>query len=117
MKYQDEFFNLRNQLRENLQARAKAAIDGARSRLSEAEQRVQRLKQSLAVVTEAGQELGKITGRHARHFARQNAPLLAAVGKDLSVLARSTLAKVQHGSPAGRRARKTPATRRARKAA
>lgn len=116
MKYQDEFFNLRNQLRENLQARAKAAIDGARSRFSEAEQRVQRLKQSLAVVTEAGQELGKITGRHARHFARQNAPLLAAVGKDLSVLARSTLSKVQHGSPA-RRARKTPATRRARKAA
>jgi len=118
MKYQDEFTNLNSKLRETLRPQTEAAIAAARVGFGRARQRLDRLKHSLAAMNEAGRALGQLTGRHAKSFARQNAPLFAAVGNDLSVFARTTLASLQSSEKPLNRVRKAPAKRRrARKSA
>lgn len=114
MNLQEKFFEASAQLRARAEAIAQAAIETARTRASVAGKRVDGLKKSLAVLNTAGREFNQVARRHASRFVKQNSPLVAAVRKDFSQLARSTYSTLTRG-PAVKKARK-PATSRKRTA-
>ena len=114
MNFQEKVLEASAQLRARAEAIAQSAIETARARAGVAAKRVDGLKKSLAVLNEAGREFRQVARRHAGRFVKQNSPLVAAVRKDVSQLARSTYTTLTK-SPAARKARK-PATSRKRTA-
>ena len=117
MNFQEKLFEASAQLRARAEAIAQAAIETARTRADLASQRVDGLKKSLAVLNDAGRQFNQVARRHAKSFVKQNSPLVAAVRKDVSQLARATFATLTRG-PVAKKTRKPAASRkRAAKAA
>lgn len=119
MNFQEKVLEASAQLRARAEAIAQAAFSTARSRADVAAQRVDGLKKSFAVLNDAGRQFNQVARRHASRFVKQNSPLVAAVRKDVSQLARTTFTTLTRGAaPAARKTRKPAAARkRAAKAA
>ena len=118
MNFQEKMFEATAQLRERAAALAEAAMGDARQRADRAARRVEGLRKSLVVLNDAGRELNKVARRHAGRFVKQNSPLVAAVRKDVSDLARNTFATLTSARRTAKPVRKTATSRkRTRKAA
>ena len=110
MNFQEKMFEATAQLRARAEAIAQAAIETSRKRADVAARRVDGLKKSFAVLNDAGVQFGQVARRHATRFVKQNSPLVAAVRKDVSQLARTTFATLTR-APAARKGRKPAAAR------
>ncbi len=110
MNFQEKVFEATAQLRARAEALAQAAIETTRGRADVAARRVDGLKKSFAVLNDAGRQFNQVARRHASRFVKQNSPLVAAVRKDVSELARSTFSTLTR-RPAAKKGRK-PAARR-----
>jgi len=81
-------------------------------------QRVEGFRKSLVVLNDASRQLNQVARVHASRFMKQNSPLVAAVRKDVSELARSTFATLTNARKPRKAVRKAATSRkRARKAA
>jgi len=114
MNFQEKVFEASAQLRARAEAIAQSAIDKARARAGVASKRVDGFKKSLAVLNDAGRQFNQVARRHASRFVKQNSPLVAAVRKDVSEIARSTFTTLTQ-RPTPKKTRK-PATARKRSA-
>jgi len=110
MNFQEKMFEATAQLRSRAEALAQVALETTRNRADIAARRVGGLKKSLAVLNDAGIEFGQVARRHASRFVKQNSPLVAAVRKDVSQLARTTFATLTR-KPVVKKARKPAAAR------
>src|SRR5262245_46839828 len=110
MNFQEKMFEASAQLRARAEAIAQSAIEKARARAGVAAKRVDGLKQSLAVLNDASRQFNQVARRHATRFVKQNSPLVAAVRKDVSELARSTFSTLTR-RPVAKKARKPAAAR------
>ena len=118
MNFQEKMFEASAQLRERAAALADAALGSARERADLAARRVEGIRESLAVLNDAGRQLNKVARLHAGRFVKQNSPLVAAARKDVSELARTTFATLTGAPRAKKPVRKAATSRkRARKAA
>jgi hypothetical protein len=122
MNLQEKMFEATAQLRARAEALAQAALETTRNRADSAARRVDGLKKSIAVLNDAGRQFNQVARRHASRFVKQNSPLVAAVRKDVSQLARTTLATltqapVQKKTRKPARARKNAARSRTARAA
>lgn len=88
---------------------ASAAMATAKGRARVAAERVELLKA-------AGQKLNLVARRHATRFIKQNRTLVSAAGKDLSELARSTIATFTREAAPASPIRRKPAKRSSKKA-
>jgi hypothetical protein len=111
MNFQEKLFEATAQLRTRAEALAQAAVDTTRSRADIAARRVDGLRKSLAVLNDAGRQFNQVARRHASRFVKQNSPLVAAVRKDVSQLARTTFTSLTQRA-AVKKARKPAAARR-----
>lgn len=100
MNFQEKMFETTSALR--VRAAALAA------------KRVDLLKGSFAALTVAGREFNKVARRHAVRFVRENSTIAIDAGKDVSALARTTLATLSNRTTAKPKTRKAPAARRKR---
>jgi len=117
MNFQEKLFEASAQLRARAEAITQAALETARTRADIAGKRVDGLKKSLAVLNDAGRQFNQVARRHAKSFVEQNSPLIVAVRKDVSKLARATYTNLTQG-PIAKKTRKPAASRkRAAKAA
>ena len=114
MNFQEKLLEASAGLRGHAAALAAAAVETARNR-AKLERRVAELKKSLTVLNGARLELRKVAGRHASRFVKQNSSIASAVGKDVSALARSTLASLS-ARPVARKTRRAPTAARKRSA-
>jgi hypothetical protein len=112
MNFQEKVIEASAQLRERAAALADAALGSARERADRAAQRVEGFRKSLIVLNDAGKQLNKVARLHAGRFVKQNSPLVTAVRKDVSELARSTFATLTRAPRTGKPARKTATSRR-----
>jgi hypothetical protein len=110
MNFQEKMFEATAQLRARAEAIAQAAFETTRTRADVAARRVDGLKKSIAVLNDAGRQFNQVARRHASRFVKQNSPLVAAVRKDVSQLARTTFATLTK-APVARKARKQAAAR------
>jgi len=110
MNFQEKMFEASAQLRARAEAIAQSAIEKARTRAGVAAKRVDDLKKSLVVLNDARREFRQVARRHASRFVKQNSPLVAAVRKDVSQLARSTFTTLTQ-RPVAKKARKPAAAR------
>jgi hypothetical protein len=94
MSLQEKVFEATADLRTRALALANAALTQARARADVAAKRVGTLKVSLATLSTAGRELNKVARQHAVRFVKQNSAIALDAGKDVSALARSTLASL-----------------------
>src|SRR4249920_3806229 len=111
MNFQEKMFEASAQLRSRAAALASAALDNARQRADVAARRVEGFRTSLVVLNDAGRQLNQVARQHASRFVKQNSPLVAAMRKDVSVLARSTFAALTRGGKPAKTVRKTASSR------
>lgn len=118
MNFQEKLFQTSAELRARATALSAAALDLARARANVAANRVEVLKGSLAILSDAGRAFGKVAQRHGTRFVKENSELALAAGKDVSALARTTYATFAGRTAPKAKARKPRATtKRAAKAA
>src|SRR5690348_4668161 len=113
MNFQEKIIEATAHLRERATAAADAALGSARLRADRAAKQVEGLRKSLVVLNDAGRQFNKVARLHARRFVKQNSPLVAAVRKDVSALARDTIATLT-GAPSARKPARKAATSRKR---
>src|SRR5262252_3575183 len=92
MNFQEKVFATTADLRDRAAAFATAALEEAKARAGVTAQRIDQLKGSVVLLNAAGRELNQMARRHGARFLKQNSTLAAAVGKDVSALARETYA-------------------------
>jgi hypothetical protein len=79
-----------------------------------AAKRIEGLKDSLALLKAAGDDLNQVARRHVGRFVKENRRIALAAGKDLEAFARDTYANFRHQPVAqARKPRKTAARKRA----
>jgi len=106
MNFQEKLTDLAQRVRSNPAAFASAAAAAARRRLEAGQRRMHVLRKSFDVLNSAGQEFGQVTRHHANRLMKQNSPLLAAAGKDISALARTTFRTLVDGKAPRQRSRR-----------
>jgi len=117
MFFREEVMEATADLRTRVTTLAKAAMNTAREQADASGVRVARLRKSIGVLSAARIEFQKVARRHVSRFVKRNSPLLAAVRKDVSDLARSTYRTIADGEAPKARRRATASRRRGRKAA
>ena len=117
MNFQEEVLEASAKLRARAAALATSTLRATRARAGVAAQRVARLRKSISVLNSARIEFSGVARQHASRFVKQNSPLVAAVRKDVSELARSTYRTLTTDSVSRKTRHRAPAHKRARKAA
>jgi hypothetical protein len=97
-------------LRSRATAFSTAALNRAQARAGIEARHIDRLKESIAVLSDAGREFRKVAQRHASSFVKKNSALALAAGKDVRAVARTTYATLTSRN-AVKSVRKPPATR------
>jgi hypothetical protein len=113
MNFQEKVLEATADLRSRAAVLASAALKTAQARAGAAAKRVEGLKGSLATLNAAGRELNKVARHHAARFVKENSTIATAAGKDVSSLARGTIATLAK-RPATKKARKPVARKRVR---
>lgn len=112
MNFQSKVFERTAQIRERAAALVRIASVEARTRATQAAERLDELKAPLATLQTAGRELNKVARRHVSRFVSENAAIARAAGKDVTVLARSAYAQLtKPAASATRKPRKSTTTR------
>ena len=118
MNFQEKFADATAELRARADSFAQATFANACTRAGAAAGKVRYIRKSLAVLSDAGRQLNQVARHHAHRFVKQNSPLVAAVRKDVSDLARTTFATLTNARKPRKAVRKAATSRkRARKAA
>ena len=112
MNFQEKVFEATLDLRSRAALLADAAIETARARAAMAAKQVDTLKALLETLSAASRGFNKVARRHAARFVKENSTLAIAAGKDVSALARTTIATLAM-QPA-KKQRKPAARKRAR---
>ena len=113
MNFQEKILEATADWRARATAIATAALNEAKVQATTANQRMNQLKGSIAVLGTAGRELNEVARRHGARFLKQNSTLATAASKDISQLARDTYTTLTR-KPAPSKARRSPARKRAR---
>ena len=111
MNFQSKVFETTTDLRARAAALANVAMVTARTRATQAAERVGTLKGSLAALQMAGRELNKVARRHVSKFVKQNTAIAREAGKDVSALARSTYSQLAARDAVPARKPRKPAAR------
>jgi hypothetical protein len=117
MNFQEKMLDASAELRACAAALATSTLHATRARASVAARRVARLRKSFSILEAARREFSSVARQHAKRFVKQNSPLVAAVRKDVSELARSTYRTLATGNVSRKSRRDAPTRKRARKAA
>ena len=109
MNLQEKMLETAAELRKRAVALTTVAVFSARERAARASKRVDLLKGSFATLGVAGRELNKVARRHAARFIKENSNIAVNAGKDVSALARTTIATL--GQKSAPKTRKSTAVR------
>lgn len=116
MNFQEKVFEATADVRSRALALADAALAQARIRAGVALKRMDSLKGSLSTLSTASRELTRVARRHGARFVQQSSTIALDAGKDVSALARTTIASLG-GARKVKSKRVTRATRVSRKRA
>jgi hypothetical protein len=95
MNFQSKLIEKTAEIRERALAIAKLASQEARTRATQAADRLDGLKRPLATLQLAGRELNKVARRHVSKFVSENSAIARAAGKDVSQLAQTAFAELR----------------------
>jgi hypothetical protein len=111
MNFQEKIVEASVLLRDHAAALADAALGRTRTRADRAGRQISGFRYSLVVLNDAGRQLNKVARLHAGRFVKQNSPLVTAVRKEVSDLARTTFLALKTGGKAPKTVRKAATSR------